>query len=50
MTIEEMIKDFTEQQSKVRSEVAEPKEALGSKTRSCAFKALSKVSAWQRKK
>lgn len=28
MTIEEMIKDFTEQQSKVRSEVAELKEAL----------------------
>ena len=28
MTIEDMIKDFTEQQSKVRSEVAELKEAL----------------------
>ena len=28
MTIEEMSKDFTEQQSKVRSEVAELKEAL----------------------
>tara|TARA_B100000902_G_C27272179_1_gene896869 strand:- start:1202 stop:1435 length:234 start_codon:yes stop_codon:yes gene_type:complete len=28
MTIEEMITDFTEQQSKVRAEVAELKEAL----------------------